>query len=76
MEAQLDSLIERLKNEGVDEAQKQSKTILDEANKQASKIIADAKAEKEAMLKQGKEETEKYIREFVDYIKEIENEIP
>ncbi|MDD5071102.1 MAG: hypothetical protein PHV17_10295, partial [Candidatus Omnitrophica bacterium] len=58
MEVKLDSLIERIKQEGVDQAKKDSDEILKQAKNTALEIVAKAKAESEALLEKTKKSAE------------------
>jgi V/A-type H+-transporting ATPase subunit E len=49
MEVKLDSLIEKIKSEGVEGAQKESNEIIEKAKKDAADIVAKAKKEAEEM---------------------------
>ena len=49
MEVKLDSLIEKIKSEGVESAQKESNEIIEKANQKAADIVAKAKKEGEAI---------------------------
>jgi len=59
MEMELKNIIEKIKAEGVEEADKQASTITEEAEKKAKKIIEDAEAKKTKLLKEAKKESEK-----------------
>ena len=56
MDVQLKELIDRIKSEGIKNAEQQAETIIDEAEKKAGKIVADA--EKEADSIRQKAETD------------------
>lgn len=59
MEVKLDSLIEKIKKDGVEEAKKASDDIIQKANKEAEKIINEAKHKAEKFLNDSKDEFEK-----------------
>ncbi|MCK5288315.1 MAG: DivIVA domain-containing protein [Candidatus Omnitrophica bacterium] len=59
MEVKLDSLIEKIKKDGVEEAKKASDEIIQKANKEAEKIINEAKHKAEKFLNDSKDEFEK-----------------
>lgn len=59
MEVKLDSLIEKIKKDGVEEAKKASDDIIQKANKEAEKIINEAKLKAEKFLNDSKDEFEK-----------------
>lgn len=56
MEAQLQSLIDKIKKDGVEEAQKESGQIIDEAKKRASGIREEAEKEAVKLVDKAKEE--------------------
>ncbi len=58
MEMDLSNLIEKIKAEGVSEAQKQASDITENASKEARAILEKAKKEKEHILKQAQQGTE------------------
>ena len=70
MEIQLRELIDQIKNEGVDAAEAEAKSILDSAKAEAEKIIADAKAKADKMIADAKAENEKMLRSSEDAIKQ------
>jgi len=59
MDVKLDKLIDKIKSEGIQQAEQESGQILQNAKNQAEKIIADAKKEAENIISKGKDETEK-----------------
>ena len=59
MDVKLDKLIDKIKSEGIQQAEQESGQILQNAKNQAEKIIADAKKEAEKIISKGKDETEK-----------------
>jgi len=60
MEVKLENLIEKLKKEGVDAAQKESDKIVNKAQKDADQIIADAQKKASKILEDAKQQTEKF----------------
>jgi V/A-type H+-transporting ATPase subunit E len=56
MEAQLQGLIDKIKTEGVAEAEKQAKKVVAEAEERAKKIVAEAKSQAEQITNQAKNE--------------------
>ncbi len=62
MEIQLQELIEQIKKEGVETAEKEAASIIETANSEAEKIIASAKAEAKKILAQAKEENDHLVR--------------
>jgi len=62
MDVQLKELIERIKSEGIENAEQQARSIIEEAEKRGEKIIADA--EKEADSIRGKAEADARKMEY------------
>lgn len=60
MDVKIDNIIEKLRKEGVEGAQKESDGILAKANKQASDIVAKAEKEAEKIRSQAKKEAESF----------------
>ncbi|MBN1155107.1 V-type ATP synthase subunit E [candidate division KSB1 bacterium] len=60
MDVKLDSLIEQIKKEGIEEAKKSSDDILKEAKSKANSIIAEAKKEAAKIVEDGKKQVEKF----------------
>ena len=60
MDVKLENLIEKIKKEGVEEAQKTSEEIISEAKKEATSIIADAKKEADKIIEDAKHEAAKF----------------
>ena len=59
MDVKLEKLIEKIKSEGIEQAEQESGQILDDAKKEAKKIIAKAKKDAEKIIDDAKAETEK-----------------
>ncbi|NQT32458.1 MAG: V-type ATP synthase subunit E [Candidatus Omnitrophica bacterium] len=59
MEMDLKNIIEKIKSEGVDEAQQKATVIISEAKKEAVKTIQGAEAEKETIIKKAKVDADK-----------------
>lgn len=57
MPQELDHIIERIRQEGVDEAEKRSEEIISSARKQAASMIDDARAEADRILAEAEEKT-------------------
>lgn len=57
METQLDNLIQKIRQEGVEEAKKKSKEIIKDAERRAEEIIEDAERKKAAIMKDGQRDT-------------------
>lgn len=60
MDVKLDSLIEQIKKEGIEEAQKSSDDIIKESKEKANSIIADAKKEAEKLIEDGKKQVAQF----------------
>ncbi|MFP4300751.1 MAG: V-type ATP synthase subunit E [Alkalispirochaetaceae bacterium] len=60
MDAQLQEIIETIKNEGVKNAEARQQEIIDNANSKAKSIIEDAKKEAESIVSKAKEEARKH----------------
>ena len=59
MDVKLDKLIDKIKSEGIQQAEQESGQILQNARNQGEKIIADAKKEADKIISQAREEMEK-----------------
>ncbi|MBN2445058.1 MAG: V-type ATP synthase subunit E [Spirochaetales bacterium] len=59
MEVQVKELIDKIKSEGIEAAEKKAKEILSEADKKAQHIISDANKKAESIIENAKAETEK-----------------
>lgn len=70
MEIQLQELIDQIKKDGVEEAQKQADAILLDAKNKAQKIVADAEAQAEKLLATAKLENEKMVKSSEDAIRQ------
>ena len=70
MEMGLNGLIDKIKKEGVEEAETKARDILKEAEKQAEKIMKDGDQEKEASVEAAKKE----IRQFDELSKKALNQ--
>jgi V/A-type H+-transporting ATPase subunit E len=60
MEVKLENLIEKLKKEGVEKAQKESEVIVEKAKKEAESIIKEAKKEGERIIQEGKRKSDQF----------------
>ncbi|MBN2534243.1 MAG: V-type ATP synthase subunit E [Spirochaetales bacterium] len=60
MEVQIQELIDKIKNEGIDKAEKKADQIEDEARKKAEKIIEDAHKKAEKIIENAKTEAGKF----------------
>ncbi|NOZ63120.1 MAG: hypothetical protein GXO74_15825 [Calditrichaeota bacterium] len=56
MDVKLDSLIEKIRKEGIEEGKKGADELIRDAQKKAEKIVADAKKEAEKIVEDGKEQ--------------------
>ncbi len=59
MDVKLDKLIDKIKSEGIQQAEQESGQILQNARNQGEKIIANAKKEADKIISQAREEMEK-----------------
>jgi len=59
MDTKLDNIIEKIKKEGVEDAQKQADKTINEARKEADKIINDAQKEADKKISDAKKQIEK-----------------
>ena len=62
MDAKLDTLIEKLKTEGVEAARQQSGDIIDQAKKDAEQIIRKAKTDADSLVKQAETKAQEFQR--------------
>ena len=60
MDVKLDNLIEKIRKEGIDEAQLKADELINEAKKQASSILNEAKKESERIIEDGKRQAEQF----------------
>ena len=56
MESQLQSLIDKIRTDGVAEAEKQGKAVIDEAEQKAARLLADAESQAEGILDRAKQD--------------------
>ena len=68
MEMELKNIIEKIKQEGVEEAEKKSAAIISEAEARAKEIIRQAEEEKAKILKAGQEEADRFKKNARDAI--------
>jgi len=59
MDVQLKELIDRIKSEGIKNAEQQAETIIDEAEKKARKIVADAEKEADSIRQKAEADARK-----------------
>jgi V/A-type H+-transporting ATPase subunit E len=59
MDVKLENLIEKIKKDGIDEAQKESQAIIDKANQEAAAIIDEARAKAKKLIEDGQKEVER-----------------
>lgn len=60
MDVKLDSLIEKIRKEGIEEAQQSSEQILKDAKKKASSIADQAKKDADKLIEDGKRQVEQF----------------
>lgn len=75
MVAELDSLIKRIKEEGVEEAKRHSEEIISEAEKEARRIVEDAWKEKENIIREGEERARNLKRSAEESIRQASRDI-
>ena len=56
MESQLQSLIDKIRTDGVAEAERQGKAVIDEAEQKAARLVADAESQAEGILERAKQD--------------------
>ncbi len=70
MEIQLQELIDQIKKDGVEVAEKEAVSILESAKAEAAQIISDAKAEADKILLDAKAQNERMVRVSEDSIRQ------
>ncbi len=70
MEIQLQELIDQIKKDGVEVAEKEATSILEKANADAEKIVSDAKAEAEKIILEAKSQSDRFVRVSEDSIRQ------
>lgn len=70
MEIQLQELIDQIKKEGVESAEKQAQEIIESAKAEAEKIIANAQAQADKILENAKSENERFVKSGEDAIRQ------
>ncbi len=65
----IQSFVEKLQNEGLEEGRKKAEQIISQANKEAEQIIADAKAQAEKIIAEAKAEADNYRTRVLTEIK-------
>ena len=60
MDVKLDNLIEKIRKEGIDEAQLKADELINEAKKQAASILNEAKKESEKIVEDGKRQATQF----------------
>ena len=75
MDVQLKELIEKIKNEGVGQAEAQAQTILKDAEAKASALIAEAEAKAEALVSQGKAEAARFEAAGKDALRQASRDL-
>ena len=70
MEIQLQELIDQIKKEGVESAQKEAQAILDAANAEREKIIDNAQAQADKILENAKNENQRLVKSSEDAIRQ------
>ena len=70
MEIQLQELIDQIKKEGVESAEKQAQEIIESAKAEAKKITANAQAQADKILENAKSENERFVKSGEDAIRQ------
>ncbi len=70
MEVQVQELVEKIKQDGVQQAQKKADEIVADAHKKAEEIIQKAEAEAATLVKKGEEEAKRFESASVSAIKQ------
>ena len=60
MDVKLDSLIEKIRKEGIEDAQHAADSIIKEAKQKAASIVEKAKKEAEKIIEDGKHQVDQY----------------
>ena len=60
MDVKLDNLIEKIRKEGIEEAQQKADEIISEAKKQAATVLNDAKKDSATIVEVGKEQADQF----------------
>ena len=60
MDVKLDSLIEKIRKEGIEEAEQKAESIIKEAKQKAASIVDNAKKEAEKLVEDGKKQVDQY----------------
>ncbi len=68
MEMELKNIIEKIKQEGVEEAEKKSSAIVAEAEEKARKIVQEAQEKRNEILKDGRQQAEKFKKNAQDAV--------
>lgn len=75
MDAQLKDLIDKIKTEGVAQAQADAQTILAEAKKKADLLVADAQAKAEALVSNAQAEAARWEASSRDAVKQASRDL-
>lgn len=70
MEIQLQELIDQIKKEGVESAEKQAQEIIESAKAEAEKITANAQTQADKILENAKSENERFVKSGEDAIRQ------
>ena len=70
MEIQLQELIDQIKKDGVESAQKEAEAILEAAKAEADKIISNAQSQADKFLENAKAENERMVKSSEDAIRQ------
>ena len=75
MAEELQNLIERIKKEGVENAQKQAEAIVSKANTQATDLVKAAQEKAEAILKKAQSDTEVYTERSIKTLEQAARDV-
>lgn len=75
MEMDLNGIITKIKQEGVDEAQKQAETLIQNAKQKAEDIIKEGTLQKETILKNAETEAEKMKKNAEESIRQASRDV-
>ena len=75
MEMDLNSIISKIKQDGVQEAERKSEQIIDQANKESDRIISKAEEERSSMIKKAEEETRRMRKNSEESIKQAARDV-
>lgn len=75
MELKLDSLIDKIKTQGIEEGRKSADTLLSEAKKESENIINKAKEDASYIIESAKQESNRLLQSGKDGLKQAERDL-